>query len=85
MQHERKKQNTDDFMTGIQELVRQQGREFICGEFDHHLKIALPVEKRDDKRMVKTICSICHEEHWRQLPEDGYQRFLTDLASGKIK
>lgn len=50
----------------------------------HSQGIVLPVQKRDESREVRVKCRICKEETWLELPEDGFARFLQDLADGKI-
>lgn len=67
------------------ELLREQARAYICGERGHSWKFVLPVQKRDETHEVLAGCSVCSEVSWIQLPPEGYQEFLKDLAAGKIK
>lgn len=68
----------------FEELLNEQSRAYICGYLGHSQGIVLPVQKRDESREVRVKCRICKEETWLELPEDGFARFLQDLADGKI-
>ncbi len=72
-------------MDNIQQLMDQQAHAYICSELGHSRGFVLPVQKQDETRKVLTMCRICHGEAWIQLPPEGYERFLKDLADGKIK
>lgn len=69
----------------LQELLREQARECICGKLGHSWKFVLPLQARDATREVLCGCSTCQEQEWQQLPEKGYQQLLKDNAKGKIK
>ncbi len=68
----------------IAELLKSQ-RGLICAQRGHDKHIALPVQKDDVLRKVLCRCTVCERDFWAELPEAGYNRFLADLAAGKIK
>ena len=68
-----------------QRLLNGQARAYICGELGHSRGFILPVQKRDESREVLAMCRTCREEAWIQLPPEGYEQFLKDLADGKIE
>lgn len=70
---------------GLQQLLREQARAYICGELGHARRFALPIQKRDERREVLTICATCREEAWVQLPQNGWAQFSNDLAEGRIR
>ena len=72
-------------MGGLQKLLDEQARAYICGKLGHSRRFILPVQKRDESREIFSICKECNEEAWIELPQKGYEKFLKDLADGKIK
>lgn len=70
---------------GLEQLLREQARAYICGELGHDRRFVVPVQKRDAQQAVLTICVTCREEAWVHLPSSGWSEFLKDLAGGKIR
>lgn len=70
---------------GLRQLVEEQAREFICGEFGHSWKFVLPLQTKDAKMQVFCGCDICGERQWISFPPTGYRRLLLDAAEGKVK
>lgn len=67
------------------ELLLEQPSAYIGGKVSHDLKIVSPVQIRMETKEVLCLCATCQEKTWIQLPEDGFQRLLKDIAMGKIK
>ena len=67
----------------FQEFLTAQ-RSLICAQLQHNWHCILPLQKRDETKEIFCMCGTCHLERWKTFPAEGYQRFLNDLASGKI-
>lgn len=72
-------------MSDFEEFLNDQKRVWICGKVGHSQWLASPMQKRDETHEVLAVCITCGEQEWVQLTEEGYSRFLEDLAAGKIK
>lgn len=68
----------------FQQVLNEQ-RSLICAQLGHSWHFILPAQKRDDVKAVLSACTTCQLESWITLPADGYEQFLNDLASEKIK
>lgn len=69
----------------LQSFLDEQAGVCICSRLGHSWRIILPVQKHDESREVYVLCATCKTKGWLQFPEDGYQKFLKDLAAGKIE
>lgn len=69
---------------GLHELVNEQVRAWVCGEFGCDQRFVLPLQIRKETQEVLSQCALCHSQSWVQLPPEGFKRFLVDVAAGKI-
>ena len=66
----------------LQVLLTEQARAYICGNLGHDLRIVFPLQSRDETREILCRCATCGENVWKELPLDGYERLLKDVAAG---
>lgn len=64
-------------------FLEEQGG-IICARLGHHPKFVLPPQIRNDNTEILTRCVTCGEERWTKFLKGGYERFMADMACGKI-